>query len=104
MSIGENSPGLEFLEEFDQYYTRNPKIRYEVQHKKRSFLRCARNIRLSFDEKTVLDLGFGFGEMLFQFEASSAVYGAELSPVAVRRATATAGKKGYRGHAQRIGG
>lgn len=69
---------------------------YDMQIKKKLFLFAVRALHISLTQKRVLDIGFGSGDILFAFDPTCEIYGLDVSPYAVERATRQAAKRGYR--------
>lgn len=60
------------------------------------FRKTLRPLQLQHEGNRIFDIGFGSGHLLFSFAPSNMIYGVDLSPQSVERATAKARARGYR--------
>jgi len=72
------------------------RLMYNMQIKKKLFLFTMKQARIERNQKRVLDIGFGSGDILFTFDTSCELYGVDLSHNAVENARRYAVRKGYR--------
>lgn len=86
-----------FKDIFNNYYDKSTtKFVYEINVKKNTFKEISKNTNIKTKDISVLDIGFGFGEMLFCFDKSNNLNGVEISSIGVKRAIRIAKSKGYK--------
>lgn len=84
---------------YETHWARRWKARfmYDPVSKRKIALRCLRRGDAWPAGKRVLDIGFGFGLILFALDRSNKIAGIELASTAVEQAKQLAAKKGYEG-------
>lgn len=83
---------------YDHYYEKPNwwfRWRYDTQIKRKSCLFLLKKLRTNLSKKKIFELGFGSGDILLSFPKNCELYGGELSPSAIKMASARAAKKGY---------
>jgi len=94
-------PGV-FAQQRGRYadaYARNRwrfRVRYDCRQRRYSLRTIAERLGMPLRGRTILDVGFGSGDLLFLADPSCRVCGVELSRSAIDRARATAARRGYR--------
>ncbi len=58
-------------------------VRYDVRYRVRRMHQILRELDISIDDRDVLDVGFGWGDMLASFPRSCRLVGADISPSAI---------------------
>lgn len=84
---------------YSDYYNKPSwwfKVRYESQFKKYTSLSLLSKQDVEWHDKTILELGFGSGDILFSFPSDNYLIGAELSESAIKKAKKKAEKKNYK--------
>jgi ubiquinone/menaquinone biosynthesis C-methylase UbiE len=71
------------------------RLRYDTQVKRKTVLWLLRSAGISRRQKRVLEIGFGSGEVLFSFDRSCKIAGAEIAQSAVTRAAVRARQLGF---------
>lgn len=82
---------------YAQYYSkiRFLSLRYEYIYRRHLLEHKLADMNVPARRLTVLDMGFGHGDLLFLFDTSCALHGLELSPSAVEMARNRAQQSGY---------
>lgn len=70
-------------------------LRYEYIYRQRIFKGALRKMGLPASGQRVLDVGFGYGDLLFTFDPSCDLHGLEISPSAVEVARQRARRRRY---------
>lgn len=70
-------------------------LRYEYIYRRRIFKDTLRKMGVPASGQRVLDVGFGYGDLLFMFDPSCDLHGLEISPSAVELARQRAERGGY---------
>ena len=86
------------IETYDRYYAKPHwwfRWRYDTQVKRKTCLHLVKSLGRDWSGKTIFELGFGSGEVLFSFPTSCRLAGAELSPSATEHASDHAKRKKY---------
>jgi ubiquinone/menaquinone biosynthesis C-methylase UbiE len=87
------------IETYDDYYAKPEwwfRWRYDTQVKRKTCLALIRSMGMDWNGKSICDIGFGSGDLLFSFPRTCKLYGVESSSSALERIPALAEKKGYR--------
>lgn len=71
-------------------------FRYDTQYKVKAALDALRRTRVFGKGLSVLEIGYGSGELLFRFDKSTSIFGVEVSESALTIAAKRAAQHGYR--------
>jgi len=74
------------------------RVRYDCRQRRWALGRILRRFDLALRDLTVLDIGFGSGDLLFEAEPSCRICGIEVSASAIAEARTIAARRGYRDH------
>lgn len=71
-------------------------FRYDTQVKRKTIFYLLQQGKVSLKNQSILEIGFGSGDVLLSFDTTCAIYGTEISPSALSRIKKIASTKGYR--------
>lgn len=85
------------LRVYNDYYNKPSwwfKLRWDTQMKKKTCLNLVKKIPVEWHGKTIVELGFGSGDVIFSFPNENTLIGAEISKSAVENANQRAENRG----------
>jgi ubiquinone/menaquinone biosynthesis C-methylase UbiE len=74
------------------------RVRYDCRQRRYAVRDMLERLGVRLHERTILDIGFGSGDLLFLAERSCRICGVEVSQSAIHAARAIAERSGYRDH------
>jgi len=87
----------ENLRVYEDYYNKPSwwfKLRWDTQVKKKTCLHLVKKIPVKWQGKTIVELGFGSGDVIFSFPNDNTLIGAEISKSAIENANRRAENRG----------